>query len=102
MYSGGDLDNRLKVFLDALNVPKSAEEVVTPAAQVPDNPLDWPPIFCLVDDDSTVTKLSVTCIKLLTPTPAWVRDEENYLELDVDINIVPITPMTGTLMMLHR
>ena len=98
LYEGGDIDNRLKVFLDALQVPHDRSQV--PDEGTPDdNRSNWPPIFCLVDNDSAVTKLSITSIKLLTDVPGEMADTENYLELDVDVKIVPVAPMIGTAML---
>jgi hypothetical protein len=50
---GGDLDNRLKIFLDALRVPLNESEV--PASAKPDEF----PFCCLLEDDSLITKLSI-------------------------------------------
>ncbi|MCI0565350.1 MAG: hypothetical protein MN733_43350, partial [Nitrososphaera sp.] len=100
LYEGGDIDNRLKIFLDALQVPDDRLQV--PNKDIPDNnSTNWPPIFCLLDDDSAVTKLSITSLKLLTDIPKEIRDAENYLELDVDVKIIPVVPMMGTLMLSH-
>ena len=100
LYEGGDIDNRLKIFLDALQVPSEPSQVPNDTLSS-DNPADWPPIFCLLDDDSAVTKLSITSLKLLGQIPADMNDSENYLELDADVKIVPVTPMLGTWMLTH-
>ncbi|MGY4317246.1 hypothetical protein [Bradyrhizobium sp. JR3.5] len=59
---GGDIDNRLKTFLDALSVPPHAQarEFQTIAASEP--------IFCLLQDDALVTKLAVETDRLLRPS----------------------------------
>jgi hypothetical protein len=59
---GGDIDNRLKTFLDALSVPPPAQakEFQTAAPSQP--------IFCLLQDDALVTKLAVETDRLLRPT----------------------------------
>jgi hypothetical protein len=50
---GGDLDNRLKTFIDALRIPK-ANELPAP------NPGDVPePFYCVLDDDSQIVGFSV-------------------------------------------
>ncbi len=53
---GGDLDNRLKIFLDALRVPQEEKEV--PVGIVPE-PWEQGPFYCLLEDDSLITKLCI-------------------------------------------
>ncbi|WP_316234214.1 hypothetical protein [Bradyrhizobium sp. SZCCHNR1098] len=59
---GGDIDNRLKTLLDALSVPPPAQSgrfsVMGPSDLV----------FCLLQDDALVTRLSVETDRLLRPT----------------------------------
>jgi len=57
--SGGDLDNRLKVLLDALKVPDSCEGL-------PESP-EYDPIYCLLQDDDQITKIGITTDRILTP-----------------------------------
>jgi len=60
---GGDLDNRLKIFLDALRVPRELAEIPAGA-----QPLDEEkPFFCLLEDDSLITRFSVESDTLLGP-----------------------------------
>jgi hypothetical protein len=59
---GGDIDNRMKTFLDALSVPPVAQ------AQSFSDVGPSRPIFCLLQDDAFVTKLSVETDRLLRPT----------------------------------
>jgi hypothetical protein len=59
----GDLDNRIKTLLDALRMPRSAEEI-------PKN--DYPrdgeqPFFCLLEDDALINSFSVTTHRWLEP-----------------------------------
>lgn len=60
---GGDIDNRLKTLLDGLRVPHGSME------GRPEKPLepDPRPFFCLLEDDSLVTKVSVESEQLLRP-----------------------------------
>ncbi len=60
----GDLDNRVKTLVDALRMPKGANELKgheTPA-------LGEDPFFCLLQDDNLVTALTVESGMLLDPS----------------------------------
>ncbi|MGD9944775.1 MAG: hypothetical protein AB7L76_02385 [Burkholderiaceae bacterium] len=60
---GGDIDNRLKTLLDGLRVPRGANEGRQDAGSFaePD------PFFCVLEDDSLVTKVTVESEQLLRP-----------------------------------
>ena len=60
---GGDIDNRLKTLLDGLRVPHGSMEGRT---ELPPQP-DPQPFFCLLEDDSLVTKVAVESEQLLRP-----------------------------------
>jgi hypothetical protein len=60
--SGGDIDNRLKVLLDALKMPNDVPDLAGLPIEADENPF-----FCLLQDDSLITDLSVTTDRLLTP-----------------------------------
>jgi hypothetical protein len=60
---GGDIDNRLKTLLDGLRVPRGTLEG---RQDLPAEP-DPAPFFCLLEDDSLVTKVSVESEQLLRP-----------------------------------
>ncbi|GAA4420997.1 hypothetical protein [Acidovorax lacteus] len=60
---GGDLDNRLKTLLDGLRVPHGSLEG---RRELPATP-DPRPLFCLLEDDALVTKVSVESEQLLRP-----------------------------------
>jgi hypothetical protein len=49
-----------------------------------------------------VTKLTIESFKLLTKVPDEFARAENYVELDLDVVIHPITPMMGTVDMLFK
>ena len=101
LFVGGDIDNRLKTLLDALQVPNDSAQV--PRAEEGSNsPDEWPPIFCLLDDDRAVTKLSVESIKLLAQIPKEHTDLENYVEMEVDVTIEPASPIMGNVDMLFQ
>jgi hypothetical protein len=66
----GDIDNRLKTLLDALRIPRTAQE--NPAND--ESASDENPLYCLLQDDSLVTKISVETDQLLaTSDPAHVK-----------------------------
>jgi len=58
---GGDLDNRLKVFFDALRVPAVSELPPNSAPEYHEQPY----FYCLVQDDSLITKFQVESAQLL-------------------------------------
>ncbi len=60
---GGDIDNRLKTLLDGLRVPHGSMEGRT---EMPGEP-DPSPLYCLLEDDSLVTKVSIESEQLLRP-----------------------------------
>jgi hypothetical protein len=60
---GGDLDNRLKIFLDALRVPVSVDEI--PSDAVPEGN-EQPYFYCLLEDDALITKVQVEADRLLS------------------------------------
>lgn len=59
---GGDIDNRLKTLLDALRVPHTSSEAPCLASATADDLF-----FCLLEDDSLVTKVSVETEQFLRP-----------------------------------
>lgn len=79
IQSGGDIDNRIKVLLDGLRMPKSVPELGG-------IPLDENPFFCLLEDDSLITKLSVTTDRLITPSSG--ADGINDVFLDICVKVV--------------
>jgi hypothetical protein len=72
LSEGGDIDNRLKTLLDALSVPPAAQE-----RESFDVPALGEPLYCLLQDDSLVTGLSVDTARLLKPT----SDERDLVAL---------------------
>jgi hypothetical protein len=61
---GGDIDNRLKTLIDALRIPRTAQE--NPPSN--ESASDENPLFCLLQDDSLVTKVTVEADQLLDTT----------------------------------
>jgi len=58
---GGDIDNRVKVLLDSLRMPEDASEM----KRMSDDEPDPNPMYCLLQDDSLITKLTITVDQLL-------------------------------------
>ncbi|MEN3335676.1 MAG: hypothetical protein V7641_5041 [Blastocatellia bacterium] len=87
---GGDIDNRIKVLLDALRMPQECQEV---AGQTPTS--DEDPFYCLLKDDSLITKLTIETDHLLTP----LTDGENIHDVHLIIGVKTIS--YGSYLRLH-
>lgn len=63
VHHGGDIDNRVKVLLDALRMPQNSGEL-------PDDPPGpgEDPFYCLMEDDKYITALTITTDRLLVPS----------------------------------
>lgn len=66
LAAGGDLDNRLKTLMDALTLPTASNQL--PPNYAPTG--DQQPLFCLLEDDSLVTRLSIETRQWLDPQAA--------------------------------
>jgi hypothetical protein len=84
IHQGPDIDNRLKVLLDALTIP------MAPNTAIQDTDNEEPLRFCLLEDDDLVTKFSVETFRLLKPDDA---DAPNEAEVDIDVHVAPISPI---------
>lgn len=60
--SGGDIDNRIKVLLDALRLPSTLSEAGNTKPEPDENPF-----FVLLEDDDVITSLNLTTDRLLLP-----------------------------------
>ncbi len=84
--SGGDIDNRLKTLLDAFKMP--SEPTALPPGASPHS--DENPFFCLLEDDSLVTRLAVDTDRLLEPVTSlsevelWIRVRTRQLVVLMD------------------
>jgi len=63
VLSAGDIDNRLKTLFDGLIVPRELSQVGEYTAPTEDED----PFYCLLEDDSLITKVSVETDTLLAP-----------------------------------
>lgn len=81
---GGDIDNRLKTLLDGLRIPRGANEGRQERPEVPDPD----PFFCLLEDDSLVTKVTVESEQLLRPA----QPDEVLAIISVHVKKTRLTP----------
>ncbi|MGA2475455.1 MAG: hypothetical protein ABSF73_02430 [Terriglobia bacterium] len=79
IITGGDIDNRLKVLLDGLKMPKESGHL----------PRNWEPgpthdpMYCLMEDDNLITEIKVTSDRLLAP----LAEEENKNDVELVIHV---------------
>ncbi len=78
IHSGGDIDNRIKVLFDGLKMP----QIVADLGGLPLE-LDENPFFCLLENDSLITSVSVTTDRLLVPMDAEEKIHDVYLIIHV-------------------
>jgi len=78
----GDMDNRIKTLIDALEVP---DEQSGYGADIPIES-DYNPMFCLVQSDKLVTSLSVETARLLDAPP---EADTSYAEVHIHVRLRP-------------
>lgn len=87
----GDIDNRIKTLFDALKMPENYDQVkAEPEA-------DEKPFFCLLEDDSLVTELSVTTDRLLRPQRPDEHKNEVVLIIQVKVSASQLSYQNLTL-----
>lgn len=82
VISGGDIDNRIKTLLDALQVPTQRDQV--PKEWIPSE--DVNPLYCLMEDDKLINSLTITTDRLLSPR----RDDESEHDVVLIIHVKTI------------
>jgi hypothetical protein len=82
VYQGGDLDNRVKMLLDALTVPRHDEQVVPSAINGV--------TYCLLEDDSLITGLDVQSRRMLGGNGAAPNDVKLFIDVDVRVSDVGV------------
>jgi hypothetical protein len=82
--NGGDIDNRIKVLLDGLRMPHTANEM---GGFDIDKGIE-DPFFCLLEDDSLITKISVTTDRLIVP----LETNENIHDVHLVIHVTMVNP----------
>lgn len=94
VFSGmGDLDNRVKVLLDGLRMPRQSGELdeQQPSA-------DEDPFFCLLEDDKLIYDFTVTTDRLLVPPEPNEAHRDVVAVIGVKVTLPggdPIAYMTG-------
>lgn len=84
LIQGGDLDNRLKVLLDALKVPKDCDDAIRSWQETEDEN----PLYCLLQDDSLISEIKVTTDRLLLPLEEEEKPNHVVLIVHVKTRIV--------------
>jgi hypothetical protein len=84
IVSGGDIDNRIKTLFDALRVPDKCDEL--PPNWVPKD--DEQPLYCLMEDDKLITKVTVTTDHLILPRQEGEGESAVVLIIHVKTKIV--------------
>ena len=79
LISGGDIDNRLKVLLDGLKMPRDCSQLPTNWKPGPTHD----PMFCLMEDDNLITEIKVTTDRLLIP----LAEDEHRNEVEVVVHV---------------
>ena len=84
IITGGDIDNRLKVLIDALKMPRECGQI--PAGWVAS--ADHDPLYCLMEDDSLITQIKITTDRLLAPLLEEESQNDVVLVIHVKTTIV--------------
>jgi hypothetical protein len=79
IVTGGDLDNRLKTLFDALRMPHTSDEIPD------DDPGADPRLFCLLEDDSLITEVTVETHRLFEPAANEERDTDVRLSVHIQL-----------------
>lgn len=87
--SGGDIDNRIKVLFDGLRMPDTVGEL----GGLPIEP-DENPLFCLLEDDTLITNVTVTTDRLLTAQEPPERIHDVHLVIHATV-VNPSALFTG-------
>ena len=84
LITGGDIDNRLKVLLDGLKMPKECSQL--PAKWQPGPAQN--PLYCLMEDDCMITEIKVTSDRLLIPQTEGEHRDDVELIIHVTTKIM--------------
>jgi hypothetical protein len=80
--NGGDIDGRLKVIFDALRMPHNAGELAgsEPAGSANE------PLYCVLEDDSLITKLSVEAQRRLLRS----GEAKDHVSLHIRVKVLAL------------
>jgi hypothetical protein len=85
---GIDIDNRIKHLLDALTIPQANQIEGVSAGP------EETPIYCLLQDDNLITRLSVVTARL--PFPKKHDEPEHYVEANISVLIKRADDLTDS------
>jgi hypothetical protein len=86
--NNGDIDNRLKILFDALRMPTDKSEI--PHNDTP-SPDESPYFFCLLQDDSLITKVTIRADRLLQSLKSPLTPDHIRLMIGVTIRATHLT-----------
>lgn len=93
VLASGDIDNRLKTLFDALRIPgQDSQEVAGCTPQDGEDPL-----FCLLQDDKLITRVSLETDTLLQPTDNQLVIYPNDARLVISVTVRPANILIGNL-----
>jgi len=91
---GGDLDNRLKTLLDALQVPDVTDGLPATVEA------GYDPIYCLLQNDNQITAINVVTDRILTPIGDDEHKDDVLLVIHVHLfrgtNVAQIMGLPGS------
>lgn len=90
VLSGGDIDNRLKTLFDALRMPHQESEL-----SGVDTPSKEKRVYCLLEDDALITKVSLNTKQLLEPLS--MGESNSTVELLMQVYVQSMHPMIGNI-----
>lgn len=91
IITGGDIDNRLKVLIDGLKMPRECSQLPRGWQPGPEHN----PLYCLMEDDGLITEIKVTSDRLLTPLDA--DEHRNDVELVIHVATKIVNPNVATI-----
>jgi hypothetical protein len=82
IVTGGDLDKRLKSLFDAMRLPHNENELqdIMPAHENER-------LYCVLEDDSLITRLSIDTQQLLEPPVEGEKETDVHLTLKVTVEV---------------
>jgi hypothetical protein len=78
IYQGGDIDGRIKTLVDALTMPRHAEQILDT-----ENSGRLNPIFCLLEDDSMISGFEVESERLLGDQ----NNAADFVRLTIEVDV---------------